>query len=900
MKKNRVLQLFAIASLLLALVVCVAALPVKARVYAEEDPVVDEAAAEDAMADDGEGEKEFEAYNLTIAGTNVNSDNAGDLTELNFVSGDEATYDPDTNTLTLKNVTISSEEPVYDCAIAYDGEDPLTIKVVGKTTLEAPEVGIAIGARYSFVVEEGPESAYANEPQGFADVEADSAGLIIDIAADSLLVIDVNSDSTCSGILSHEDVIICGDGAFDISVTSTKGYATAIGDGSQMTIGVTIKNTGASKITSEGDSEDGIYVDEVIIDGAELTIKVTSSDSCSYAIYTHICTINDSTVTVTANGSSGFAVFADEGVEIISSTVTVTSKATSSSDRALLSNGFISITENSTVTVTSSAEENSLAILAGESSFAMTEVAGFEDYEGPYIEITDSTVTATATAENGRASAIESAGIIGVSGSTLTASATSNTATATSNTASATSKNCVAFGILAEDFLSITDDSKVEATSVAAGHSFAIILGYPEIEGAVREDEVQGFADVDEAVPNAILISDSKVTATAKSGEERAALAIMAMGDIQIISSKVEAKANVDKDAKSYEGGAIVVYGSLSIEGKTTVVDAQANLMGVFAGTITVDEVLGIEKPENGVIISAENCVFVGVSSEDGEEDAATEVLIKAPTVKVTIDPNNGEDPYEEEVIVGDPIPEPEDPKKEDHEFVGWYDDPDLTQPHDFDEPVEEGKTYTLYAKWKEVAKQEEKPAEEKPSEEKLAEGKPAEQNPAQENPTQEAEPGKQEENKELNVQYIVVSGGNGVFDQGSGLAPKVIVKRSEFDEKTFDLFRFLKLRRANSQQVTTLQKGVDFSVVRGSVVIEIKPETLDALEPGEYVLTFEFEDGQVETKITIKPKQASATPGIPKTGEVNRANTWLVLFAVSAVSVIAIPVLEKKRRTQN
>ena len=76
-------------------------------------------------------------YALFICGTQVTSDNCGDLSGIDGVKG-TVSYDPDNKTLTLEKATLNTNVPCIDSGI-----DGLTIKVSGTNELNA------IGAVYA-------------------------------------------------------------------------------------------------------------------------------------------------------------------------------------------------------------------------------------------------------------------------------------------------------------------------------------------------------------------------------------------------------------------------------------------------------------------------------------------------------------------------------------------------------------------------------------------------------------------------------------------------------------------------------------------------------------------------------------------------------------------------------
>ena len=77
-------------------------------------------------------------YDLKICGTQVTSDNCGDLSVIDGVEG-TVKYDPDSKTLTLQNAKLNAEGYVYRIESNIDG---LTIKVSGTNELNAEGTAI--------------------------------------------------------------------------------------------------------------------------------------------------------------------------------------------------------------------------------------------------------------------------------------------------------------------------------------------------------------------------------------------------------------------------------------------------------------------------------------------------------------------------------------------------------------------------------------------------------------------------------------------------------------------------------------------------------------------------------------------------------------------------------------
>lgn len=93
-----------------------------------------------------------EEYDLFLAGTRVTSANAGDLSVIDGVtvaSGGEARYDADTNTLYLKDATVTgSDEKYFEPAVLYVGNEDFTLSAAGTNILTGSEDGPDIQRRF--------------------------------------------------------------------------------------------------------------------------------------------------------------------------------------------------------------------------------------------------------------------------------------------------------------------------------------------------------------------------------------------------------------------------------------------------------------------------------------------------------------------------------------------------------------------------------------------------------------------------------------------------------------------------------------------------------------------------------------------------------------------------------
>lgn len=96
-------------------------------------------------------------------------------------------------------------------------------------------------------------------------------------------------------------------------------------------------------------------------------------------------------------------------------------------------------------------------------------------------------------------------------------------------------------------------------------------------------------------------------------------------------------------------------------------------------------------------------------------------------TYEVTFESNGGSSVQAQTVVEDSLVAEPKDPAKDGFTFGGWYTDAECTTAFDFTAKIEED--LTLYAKWNEVEKAEDKPEEEQKEEEKKEKEKSAEVN---------------------------------------------------------------------------------------------------------------------------------------------------------------------------
>ena len=112
-----------------------------------------------------------------------------------------------------------------------------------------------------------------------------------------------------------------------------------------------------------------------------------------------------------------------------------------------------------------------------------------------------------------------------------------------------------------------------------------------------------------------------------------------------------------------------------------------------------------------------------------------------------------------------------------------------------------------------------------------------------------------------------------------------ITVNRDPDDAVCFDHFSGVEI------DGKALVSGTDFTAAKGSTVITIKSGTLETLAEGEHTVKVLFDDGEAETKITIKPAEQQTNP---VTGDGAVILVWSTLAAVSGI-VLAVYIRRKR-----
>ena len=162
---------------------------------------------------------------------------------------------------------------------------------------------------------------------------------------------------------------------------------------------------------------------------------------------------------------------------------------------------------------------------------------------------------------------------------------------------------------------------------------------------------------------------------------------------------------------------------------------------------------------------------------------------------------------------------------------------------------------------------------------------------------------------------YTVTQGADGSWTQGSGADLVITVTRSEDNANCF------------SHYTGTLIDGQPAAVSArsGSTIVTIPADVLERLGTGTHTVTVQFNDGEVNTQLTIKAAETqsneettaaettaaettaaettaaettAADPGRTPTGDSTRPGLWIGLACTAGIACAVAAVLMKKKRT--
>ena len=268
---------------------------------------------------------------LRQKGVVVNGENILDATDYTVqCGGGTAVYDPEANTLTLDNATITTAHEFFpwndDLGYAYIyvdyyEENPMTIILRGENTIaSSSENNIGVFANHLIIKAEDPDAALTiSEP---------------------LSIIDCVSIVVESGTISANAL-------FD-NMTVRGGSVIADGYGLDGWNSITIE--GGTVAASGPEEYAGIRGSKVTISGGTVT---TSGEDCG--LYALDMTVNGSpTITVEASGPNANGIYARDGLAV-SGSPTITATTSGEVGNAIYTNGDVTISGSPTITATAGA-----------------------------------------------------------------------------------------------------------------------------------------------------------------------------------------------------------------------------------------------------------------------------------------------------------------------------------------------------------------------------------------------------------------------------------------------------------------------------------------------------------------------------------------------------------------
>ena len=235
--------------------------------------------------------------------------------------------------------------------------------------------------------------------------------------------------------------------------------------------------------------------------------------------------------------------------------------------------------------------------------------------------------------------------------------------------------------------------------------------------------------------------------------------------------------------------------------------------------------------------------IFAG-DSEVG--DFATDTPVEL-TAKVIFDSKGGSDVETlTDAAYQSKIKAPADPTREGFAFDGWYWDEEFETPFDFENDVITWNETTLYAKWT-------------PNDYKI-------------------------------VSVTGLTGANNKQWTKGGKDAVVITVEVSGEDNSFDHFTGVKFDDVE------LVKDVDYTAEKGSTVVTLKPETLEKLSVGEHTVTVLFDNGEVNTTLTVLAANSQDATS-PQTGDNSHMGLWIALMMFSLCGIAATLLYGRKKR---
>ena len=146
----------------------------------------------------------------------------------------------------------------------------------------------------------------------------------------------------------------------------------------------------------------------------------------------------------------------------------------------------------------------------------------------------------------------------------------------------------------------------------------------------------------------------------------------------------------------------------------------------------------------------------------------------------------------------------------------------------------------------------------------------------------------------ESGMAYFVTQGENGSYSRGCGADYEITVNRSEDDDLCILHFTGVLV------DGEALEKGTDYTVRPGSVILTLQASAIERLEDGTHDIRMVFDDGEAAALLTIVQARRSAgsdeTLPSPGTGEADWKMLAILVMAASVFSLSCVRLTGKKR----
>lgn len=296
-----------------------------------------------AMASGGEGESGL--TELWVNGVNMLND---PYTVECGEDGGYASYDKDSNTLTLRDAIITEGHTVYGGAYGIYADGDLNIVLEGTSTAGSDKLDAGVNMDGDLTITGTGSLTTTGDDEAGIDVSGNltvNGGTVIGNHTDDTGIdvhgdLTVNSGGTVSGTSSTQEGV-------HASTLTVNGGSVA-GSGLQ---GVCVENSikvesGTVTSSGEGYYSSGIYIDDngrMTVEDGEVT-STGNGENC-YGIYMDYLTITGGTVTARANGKNGYGLYTykDKAVTISKQAKVIVSSETPGNIINLLSSVTIMV-----------------------------------------------------------------------------------------------------------------------------------------------------------------------------------------------------------------------------------------------------------------------------------------------------------------------------------------------------------------------------------------------------------------------------------------------------------------------------------------------------------------------------------------------------------------------------